>query len=403
VPSLDVHRHDGSDAAPMLHAALQGRSVDALIERHANDVRRLSCVLRDEHGGEIEAALDIGQVSAGDRTTALAEVELEHKGGPVQGVFDLAAEWIAHGGVWLCATTKAERGERLLRQHAEPQATKARAAKLPQDADGATLLRACLQAALEQVLANVSDLAEGITAAEIIHQARVGLRRLRTVLRELAALSGAIAPEWDAVLAAAFAKLGEVRDDEVVAQAVRPLLQAASAPRLAWQSRGRADPAAAVRDAAFQRTLVAILALAHAGNERFAPLSPAAARDWVAQRLDTLHRQVTRDGSRFQQLALERQHRVRKRLKRLRYLAELTASLWPRERVQRYLKALAAAQDALGHHNDVAVAAAAFRADAVAHPSAWFAAGFLEAHLAVTARAARKVLVLVARSDGFWR
>ena len=402
-PTVDARRHDGSDAAKALHEAMPSSFAGGLIKRHASDVTRLHCLLRDGHGTQIEAALDTGLVRAGERSTPLAEVELEHKGGPVQGVFDLAAAWIGHGGLWLCTTTKAERGERLLHDPGAPPATRARPARLGHGADGATLVRALLQSTLEQVLANASDLAEGEGAAETIHQARVGLRRLRTVLRELSALSDAIAPQWDGVLATAFARLGELRDDEVVALAVRPLLQAAHAPLLSWQPRGQTDPVTTVRDGAFQRTLLAILALAHAGDERFAPLSPAATRDWLAQRFNDLHQQVSRDGRRFERLPLARQHRVRKRLKRLRYLAELTTHLWPDEALQRYLKRLAAAQDALGHHNDVAVAAAAFRAEAARQPAAWFSAGYLEAHLAVTARVARKALVKVAQADAFWK
>ena len=122
----------------------------------------------------------------------------------------------------------------------------------------------------------------------------------------------------------------------------------------------------------------------------------------LAKRLDDLHRKVERDGRRFERLPLARQHQVRKRLKRLRYLAELTASLWSGHAVQTWLKRVSAAQDALGHHNDVAVAADAFRADARAHPAAWFAAGFLQAHLAVTARAARKALVRTLDEKRFW-
>ncbi|HTP71920.1 MAG TPA: CYTH and CHAD domain-containing protein [Burkholderiaceae bacterium] len=402
MPALDIARHDGSEAASALHAALHDAPAPALIERHGTDVARLRCALRDARGTEIEVALDTGQVRAGALSAPLCELELEHKAGPVQGVFDLAGAWIEHGGLWLCTTTKAARGERLSSASAAPPPTRARGTGLAADADGPTLLRALLQSALEHVLANVSDLAEGVNALETIHQARVGLRRLRTVLRELAALSPAIAPQWDGALSAAFARLGELRDDEVCALAVRPLLQAVSAPLLAWRPRGQADPMATARDPAFQRTLVAILALAHAGDERFAALSPAATRDWLAQRLGGLHRQVTRDGRRFHRLPLERQHRVRKRLKRLRYLAELTLDLWPEDAARRYLKRLGAAQDALGHHNDVAVAAAAFRAEAAERPAAWFAAGYLEAHLAVTARVARKVLVKVAQADEFW-
>jgi inorganic triphosphatase YgiF len=403
MPTIDPRRHDGSEAGALLAAALRAAPAAALVERHGTDITRLHCQLRDAHGSDIEVALDSGHVSAVSRSLALVELELEHKGGPVQGLFDLAGAWVAHGGLWLCTTTKAERGERLRNDRAPPPATKARPPQLPQDIAGPALMRASLQSALEQVLANVSDIAEGVTAAETIHQARVGLRRLRTVLRELTALSPAISPDWDSVLASTFAKLGERRDEEVVAAAVRPLLQAASAPRLGWAPRALADPVQAVRERSFQLTLIAILALAHAGDERFAPLSSAATRDWVATRLSELQRQVARDGHRFEKLELERQHRERKRLKRLRYLAEVVADLWPRDAVRQYLKSLESAQDALGHHNDVAVAAALFHADAAAHPDSWFAAGYLQGHLPVTARAARKALTEAAQVPCFWK
>jgi triphosphatase len=403
VPTIDPHRHHGSEAGKQLSEALQAVPASALAERHGTDVKRLRCLVRDARGCEIEVALDEGRASANSRSVPLAELELEHKAGPVQGLFDLAASWIEHGGLWLCTTRKSERGERLLRAESDPPATKARPPRLAPSVDGAGLMRAVLQSALEQVLANVSDVGEGVGAAETIHQARVGLRRLRTALRELAALSPAISPHWDGVLATAFAQLGESRDDEVVGAAVRPLLEAASAPLQSWTPHASANPGKAVREMSFQLTLIAIAALAHAGDEQFTPLSPAATREWVARRLSELHHQVARDGRRFEKLALERQHRVRKRLKRLRYLADLTAGLWPEDPLQAYLKRLAAAQDALGRHNDVAVAAAAFRADAPSHPAAWFAAGYLQAHLAVTARAARKALSRIAQTASFWK
>ncbi|HEY6511490.1 MAG TPA: CHAD domain-containing protein [Burkholderiaceae bacterium] len=403
MPAIDPHRHDGSDAGRALDAALHATPGAALIERHATDVVRLRCMVHDAVGSEVEVALDTGHVSASGRSLPLLELELEHKAGPVQGLFDLAAAWVEHGGLWLCTISKAERGERLLRAPAVPAATRAKPPQLAGEVDGPSLMRASLQSVLEQVLANVSDIAEGVTAAETIHQARVGLRRLRTVLRELAALSPSIPAQWDGVLSAAFGRLGERRDEDAVAAAVRPLLQAAAAPRLVWTRRTLADPVQVVRDPGFQRTLIELLALAHAGDERFAPLSASGARNWVVSRLDDLHTRVFRDGRRFEKLELARQHRLRKRLKRLRYLAELVAEQWPREAVRSFLKELGAAQDALGHHNDVAVAADLFRGDAAAEPASWFAAGYLQAHLAVTARDAHKALAAASQAQAFWK
>jgi triphosphatase len=403
VPAIDPQRHADSDAGKVLAASLQAAPNGGVTERFATDVQRLACRIGDERGGSIEAALDIGTVTSGARTAPIAELELEHKSGPTQDLFDLAIAWIEHGGLWLSAITKADRGERLLQPQRVVLAAKAQQPHLPHKSDGATVMRAALQATLQQVIANASTIAEGHEHAEVIHQLRVGLRRLRSVLRELSALSPAIKPEWDAVLSAVFGKLGQRRDHDVVSAAVRPLLESVSAPLLTWTPPERVDPVAVVRDTKFQVTLVSILALAHGEPAQFAPLTPQATRELLVKTLDDLYRKVERDGRRFERLPLETQHQVRKRLKRLRYLAEITASLWPGHAVQTWLKRMNAAQDALGHHNDVAVAAAAFRADARERPAAWFAAGFLQAHLSVTARAARKALVKSLDEKCFWR
>ncbi len=402
VPQLDWHRHDGSPAGQVLAAALATEPRAVLGERCATDVERLHCLVHDAAGSQVEAALDLGRASAGERWVPVAELELEHRGGPVQGLFDLAAAWQAHGGLWLCSISKSERAARLLVQVAGAVARKSRAAAVDGGSDGPALLRALLQAAIEQVLVNASEVAEGVTDAETVHQLRIGLRRLRTVLRELAALSPTIVPAWERELSQLSVTLGQARDQQEVAAAVRPLLQAAGAPLLAWHASPAPDLAAAVRGKGFQATLIATVALAHAGADAFSPMAPQATRKLVAARLEALHGQVARGGRGFAKLDGLAQHRVRKRLKRLRYLAEMTAPLWPRAALRSYLDRLVAAQDALGHHNDIAVAAGAFRADAAAHPDAWFAAGFLQAHLAITARRARKVLLKLGAADKRW-
>ena len=409
VPALDLGLHEGSEAGAALQAALDSAPGAVLLERHATDVVRLHCLLQTEGGSAVEVALDTGRAMAGENSVPILELELEHKGGPVQGLFDLSSAWVQHGGLWLCSITKAERGQRLILAQDPPAAPKHGRPKLAATADGATLMRALLQSTLAQVLAAASEVAEDDTAADTIHRLRVALRRLRTVLRELsplAAPSAAPAARWDTALAHTFSVLGQTRDQQAVTAAVQPLLQAAGAPRLQWLAPSTADPATAVRDPAFQTVLVEILALAHAGAQAFAALSAEEVMALLRGRLNKLHREVCREGRHFERLPIERQHRVRKRLKRLRYLIDLTAALWPergaRRELKRYLQRLSVAQAALGQHNDVAVAAEAFREDAAAHPEAWFAAGWLLAHQAVTARTARKTLVKVAAGPRFW-
>ena len=96
-------------------------------------------------------------------------------------------------------------------------------------------------------------------------------------------------------------------------------------------------------------------------------------------------------------------HQVRKRLKRLRYLAEFVTTLYKRDAVHRFVESLEPAQDALGRHNDIAVAAAFFRREAERDPRALFAAGFLQAHLKWTAHEAGSALRKALKAPRFWQ
>jgi triphosphatase len=122
----------------------------------------------------------------------------------------------------------------------------------------------------------------------------------------------------------------------------------------------------------------------------------------LAEQLDRLQKQLRRDARRFETLPPEHQHRARKRLKRLRYLAEFAAPLFRRSRVRRYLEALAPAQDCLGKLTDQMVAQAAYREAAAKQPAAWFAVGWLSARHPEAVRAAREALTQAGKAKPFW-
>ena len=67
----------------------------------------------------------------------------------------------------------------------------------PDRPDAAGFVRAALAAALAQVQSHLAVLEGGGSDAETIHQLRVALRRLRTVLRECAGLAPGMRAEWD--------------------------------------------------------------------------------------------------------------------------------------------------------------------------------------------------------------
>jgi triphosphatase len=403
-PALDLSRHDGTPAGDQLRALLKDVPQSALAERFATDITRLAALLRTP-AGMVEAAFDIGAVRAGERVAQVCELELELVEGDAAALFELAALWRAHGGLWLDTRSKARRGADQAEARDFGPPVKARPPLLTSDMSGDAVVRAAVNAALDQVLGNASEVGAGSRDEEHLHQLRIGLRRLRTALRELGPLAQGVEPAWEEQLAHAFGRLGAIRDDDNVASAVQPLLEGVHAPRLRWtpQSTG-VDPMAIVRDGPLQDTLLSLLRWALDEQACAAPrVSTEDARAHVAQRLARLHRQVVKSGRHFPDLSPEEQHQVRKRLKRLRYVAELVSSWWPPKAVRRYLKRLAPAQEALGHHNDVIVAADRFRADAEREPTSHFAAGYLLAHQARTAADAHAALADVKNARRFWK
>jgi len=401
-PALDIERHAGSAAEPVLARALDGTPAGALVEQYGTDVSRLSQIATTPGGTEVEIALDLGTVTAGEHSEPIAELELEHHAGPLDGLFELACEALSHGGLWLSTVSKAQRGERLSRGTAllagEPKPL-----HLPADADGAALLRAVLQHALAGVLPHASTVGEGSADAASVQALRAALRRLCSALRELAPLSDALRPEWEEALADTASALGERGRDEAALAAVRPLLEVAGAPKTDCELPPAADPVAEVRAAPFQSALVQVLALAHAHDGAAAPMSRALARDAIARRLDALHRQVVSDGAHFDALDAGRQRRVRRRLRRLRDTIEWVGALWPGRAAERYRDLLKPAQDALDRHHETARAADCFREEAGRDPAALFAAGYLAARLELTRGAARKALRRLDGAKRFWK
>ncbi|WP_261816618.1 CYTH and CHAD domain-containing protein [Vibrio gallicus] len=66
-----------------------------------------------DDGSQVEVALDIGEVIAGDKSSPICELELELKSGQTEALFTLARQFSEHGGVRLGNLSKAARGYRL--------------------------------------------------------------------------------------------------------------------------------------------------------------------------------------------------------------------------------------------------------------------------------------------------
>lgn len=357
-------------------------------------------------GCVVELAFDEGEVRAGGAVAAVCELEYELVQGDLAGLVRCAAEGVALHGLWLDTVSKAERGELLAQGLAHAPPTRFQPPAVSRRADGPALWRAALGSALAMLLPNAAAVAAGSDAAEHVHQLRVAIRRLRCAVSELSPLVGLAAePAWLPPLVALFRALGAGRDEAALLQSLAPRLQAAGAPCTDW--RGGRDapappaPAALLREPAVQQALLQLLVDSLAVPAK--GLDAAAARRHVASRLALLHEQVAHAGRRFDRLPEAAQHQARKRVKRLRYLADVVAGLYDKPRAQpRFLKPLTAAQDALGALQDVLVALPLYRAAKARLPEAWFAVGWLTAEREQAVRRSGKALRALGRAKPFW-
>ncbi|MET0249192.1 MAG: CHAD domain-containing protein [Sphingobium sp.] len=366
-----VDRHDP------LATVLGVEALAALAPAFTTHVTRRSHVVRQ---GEsvVHCALDTGMVRAGDREAALGEIELELEAGDPATLFAMARRLNEAAPLRLGLLSKSERGYRLL-DEAGDTAVKAAGIALHPGMSVSDAFGAIAHGCVRQFRLNEDILLESGGRAPL-HQARVGLRRLRSAMSLFKPL---IAPDAKGApiaqgLRDLAAALGEVRDLDVLI------------PRLADEHRARAEE---VRKQAFERAQAALqstearglmLDLAEwlaIGDWRRRPADAALAEGdaaaFASALLERRRKALKRAGKHLAKLDDGARHAVRIKAKKLRYATEFFAGLFPKDKQQKrqakFARAVAELQNALGKLNDLAVAPAVLTAigiEAEAPPSA---------------------------------
>jgi triphosphatase len=406
-PLLDLARHHGTPVSERIQRALKlkpDEAFPALEQVYQTDITRLSRLVSAGEAS-VEIAWDTGRISAGKRALPVHELELELKQGSAANAVELARFWCQAHGLWLSNVSKSMKGQRLAEEQPFGAAVTAQVPRFGRHASGRAMAAAVLASCLDQVLANASDVAGGCSDAEHIHQLRVGLRRLRTALRELGALIEGVDSAWEAPIVALFRALGLHRDRDYLLHSVQGQLTAAGGPPLDWHAAltELPDTAAAVRAPEFQEALIGLIGLVHAASADEAMQPDQSARKTVRRRLRKLHKDAVAEGQQFLQLEETMQHRLRKRLKRLRYLAEFSRPLFAKRQVDAFVAVLKPVQDALGVYNDELAALQAWQQLVSDDARAWFGTGWLSARRAANAQACLQACETFARdAKPFW-
>ena len=329
--------------------------------------RRTAEVVEGE--SRVELSLDEGRVLARGEEAGFAELELELKDGPQWGLFSLSRRLAGAGDLTLSFTTKAERGFALARPP-RSFAHKFEAPVITRRMTCAEAFPLTAKACLRQIAANADRLRHR-ASPEVIHQLRVGLRRLRSLLSLFKQMVGdARLPAIKAELKWVTGELDGARNLDVLLHGDyrRALAQKEMAPGLkglgarlrAARRLAYARAANSVESERFRRLLLDVLIWIEAGpwvepaSRSDAGQEPIAkfARNQLAKR----RRKILYRGRKLDTLDVEARHKLRIDAKKLRYAADGFESLFERpNRAKAFVAALKDVQDTLGELNDIAV------------------------------------------------
>lgn len=322
------------------------------------DVERRRYRLRSDDA-EIELAIDEGDIRAGERRERLCELELELGRGSPQVLFDMVRRLDEAVPLRLGVLSKSERGYALAAGETRA-AVKAEPIRLDADGDIRDAFRLIAQGCIRQFRCNETLLMES-GGASALHQARVGLRRLRSAFSLFKPLFAGDEQvhRLRAELSWLATELGHVRNIDVLLKRVEGDLQAQLTAARAKIFVHARDELASARGRRLMIDLAEWLAL---GDWRLRPADPALAErspaTFAGDILDAHRKRLKRRGKGLASLSDAHRHEARIEAKKLRYATEFFASLFPgrtaRRRHAAFLDALEAMQDQLGELNDQA-------------------------------------------------
>jgi inorganic triphosphatase YgiF len=369
-------------------------------------------------GAQIEAVIDEGVVRAGDSEEEVSEIELEIKNGPPGPAYRLALDLLEHEPLSLGAESKADRGYRLLTGNETP-AGKSRALALPRGATLEAALKLTAESALRDFIANMPAAHGG--DPEGVHQMRVALRRLRTMLVLFGPFLEPCAKERfsDAVRDIA-AVLGGARDWDVFADET---LRAARQAGIHAEWIGAFEEQAAKRREYAHREVRALIdgkgpaelvlgIEAWLSDAGWTAKLPSSAGTPVVKPmrdlLDRVARKVARRGRDAAALPPQELHPLRKSIKKLRYSSESAGAMYSDRRAKDYVKRCKKLQTILGAINDAQVTLRLVQKMAPAHSAAGApAAGAFHKWNLARQNEARKKLAKAwrkfERAEPFWQ
>jgi inorganic triphosphatase YgiF len=396
-PELDLSLYQHNRTVQTVLREILGDAPAKLELQFQTDVQRSFHVFEFQDS-QIEVCLDDGEIRTPTDQAKICEVEFELKQGAAQDLIDFAKTWVDKYQLWLDVRSKAERGNLLAVGKRVSPATKAKMLNLASELSAEQSLKLIVENTLNQILPNAAAIADGVAEADHIHQARVGLRRLRSALKHFSNWSAQIDPTWENELAELFRALGQSRDHDAIQDSVIPLIKQSCDFEFPLGAEIDSNIAKLFSGAKTTQLFLSLFSFIYCGDKSKSKLSKQ-----VAKSLSKLFHKILIDATQFSTLTVEKQHRTRKRIKQLRYCIDFISRLYPEKEVQQFLNKLEPIQEYLGFYNDLFVAEQVFKQQAAEQPQFLFALGWVKAQQPHVAKKADKKLQHLSAKDIFWK
>ncbi len=319
----------------------------------------------------VEYAVDQGEVRTGSRTAPISEIELELLDGDAGGLFATARQLNDVAATRLHLQTKSETGLLLGRRTVPVWFRKPRV-ELSGSMTGGDVLKKVAQGCLKHLTLN-DDCALMQSHEEGVHQCRVALRRLRSVLwvyrRDLPVdiagrlegqarwLMGELAAARDLLVFRT-----QLLDPIITAVEDKDLLATVKKEILVREASAQLGVQRALSSCRYGRFLIDLAEFAFLGIEDDAITSrqrkrlARPARTYAEEALSRSYRKLRKRGRKFESLSTAERHDVRIAVKKLRYGVDFFKGLFEGRSRHEFSSRLAGLQDKLGRLNDVATA-----------------------------------------------
>lgn len=338
---LSLYQHTAAAESVLQHEAALTPRYETCIERH---------YVRLQHeGSTVEIAVDNGYIQAGGYQLPVSEIEFELIEGKVASIFQLGSQWLEQFGLIIDLRSKSERGD-ILAQAADAGANSIeswhsalyQAYRLHTHAFPSitTLQQGYVDSAvlyLGQIIRNAALLAgiDGHEAdeeqqANYLALMRVGMRRLRSCRRLFSPWMSTAEQAATREMRPFFALFGEARDSDLLSLETLPRLMLAGLPGPALVLPTTASTSAEIQQLAahsdFQCCLLNNLAQLLSGQSLLPPEHSDTPQPKPYLALHAVLRaqlqSIQLRSQNFAELSQRQQHRLRNRIKTLRYCLE---------------------------------------------------------------------------------